>query len=334
MESKNQIIGYGQFAVISGCLTHLDEFDFSSWNMVAMHISSMELKSFIEKHSKPKSQGSNWRIIINDLQQATGGGLEYDYDKLNFLIPRNFLVSPSREEYFQVVDVLRLAYPSEIFVRNIIDVSVYDSDVLDLICWTIEHRPQLRYCPENPYKYWLPFMHEAPNYMNEFLKFCKEKMDSLDYVQNAMKYFSNAYRLNDQEMAYVSICICLESIVPDNEQLAFRFRRNLGVICGKSLESGNLIVDSAKKIYKLRSKIVHCSMTQKEYNNFEKYFEHAQLLASRMLIEMIAHRIPTIEELDKKINECGIGDGNKISSDYKEVIINQAGSLKLLGQSL
>lgn len=44
-------------------------------------------------------------------------------------------------------------------------------------------------------------------------------------------------------------------------------------------------------------------MSSKDFGKFELFFEYAQILASRMIIEMLLHDIPSIDELDKKLTE-------------------------------
>ncbi len=136
------------------------------------------------------------------------------------------------------------------------------------------------------------------------------------YRANSQRYYSGSFRVNDLEMSFVSLCICLESIVPSSEQLSFRFRRNLAVLCGKDLNAGKSILEKAKKLYGYRSKLVHSGMKDEDYKSFNNYLDYAQIIASRMLIEMITHNVSTIKELDQKINELGIGEGNKISVGY------------------
>ena len=43
-------------------------------------------------------------------------------------------------------------------------------------------------------------------------------------------------------------------------------------------------------------------------SDFEVYYKYARNLTARMIVEMLAHGIESIEELDKDINMSGVGD--------------------------
>lgn len=63
-------------------------------------------------------------------------------------------------------------------------------------------------------------------------------------------------------------------------------------------------------------------MNRKEYAQFDKYFEYAQILASRMIIEMMSHNIPTIEGLNQVITETGFGNRGELSDEYQPRQVN------------
>jgi hypothetical protein len=63
-------------------------------------------------------------------------------------------------------------------------------------------------------------------------------------------------------------------------------------------------------------------MKTKDWNYLENYYQYAQVVSSRMLIEMILQNIPTIDELDQKLSSLGMGYKSKISENYSPFLGN------------
>src|SRR5690606_15947346 len=203
----------------------------------------------------------------------------------------------------------------ELYILNILAVQYFAGEGIHISAWsTFNHYHWHKYKePENHY-FICPKEHIQET--NSFLAFYKENYKKRDYIRNAIRYYLDSFSVNSIEMSFICLCICLETIVPGNEQLAYRFRRNLAVLCAESYERGKKIYKNANLLYNYRSRLVHSGMNSKDFDKFELFFEYAQILASRMIIEMLIHDVPTIKDLDEKLTEFGFGHGNAISERY------------------
>ncbi len=75
-----------------------------------------------------------------------------------------------------------------------------------------------------------------------------------------MEFYVAGWQENNPLMAFVCFCIAMEGIVSSDEQLTFRFRRNLAVLIGESAFFSKIILKNAKNLYDMRSKIVHSAL--------------------------------------------------------------------------
>jgi hypothetical protein len=113
----------------------------------------------------------------------------------------------------------------------------------------------------------------------------------------------------------------LESITNGNTELLYRIRRNVAVICGKNIESSQIIFDNINTIYKLRSKIVHGSDFSDD-KVFE-YLDYLQCIVSKLIIELLIHNIPNLEMLNKNITALGFGHRDKLSNNWSDTFLNK-----------
>jgi hypothetical protein len=81
-----------------------------------------------------------------------------------------------------------------------------------------------------------------------------------------------------------------------------------------------LIHDNIKKIYALRSKIIHGE--EIDFEKVEQYTPAITALVSRSIIELLTHNISSREELNKILTGLGYGDREKISTDWKHYKLN------------
>lgn len=310
-QEKSQIAHIG---IIGGSLRDLSFIDFSMIGLKIYQINDTELLDYFKEVSISDFAERNHEFLIsnskyeNDLRHI-------DSEELNVMVPISIDESPDTVVLFEALNALRLAHPSELAITKVFHSQIDEGKIYVDSYSSYYHNRIGNY--RDLYKFYYAYPEEYISGTNDFLKVYFERINGLLYVKNALKYYNGAFRLNDQEMAFVSLCICLESIVPTPEQLSFRFRRNLAVLCGESDFSSKVINENAKLLYNYRSKLVHFGMKEKDYKKFDDYFEYALLITSRMLIEMILHNIPDIEILDNKLNEIGFGDRSKLSQNYK-----------------
>ncbi|MFA9370135.1 MAG: hypothetical protein ACERIH_00285 [Labilibaculum antarcticum] len=309
---------YIHFASLGGTYVDFRNIDLSPWGIQGGLVESPDTEKFIRSISMEGQDERNWKHAKDVSQGVDGGvGKHGDWEYMNLLWPLDLKNPPTRTDYFEAIEAIRVIHPSEIYIQNILGAQYFEEMGIHFSSWTT-------YSSYHWYKYETPQEHyficdeENLKETNEFLAYYKANYEKRDYIRNAIRYYSDSFRVNSNEMAFICLCICLETIVPGKEQLSYRFKRNLSVLCSDSNEKGKRIYLKANQLYGYRSKLVHSGMTSKDFKKFDLFFEYAQILASRMIIEMLLHNIPKIEELDKKITELGFGQKKAISENYKE----------------
>lgn len=305
------------FAAIAGTYMDFSLMDLSPWGIQGGLIESKETEDYIKSISMGDFKDRNWDLIKEEAQGVIEGeGLHVDWKYMNLLWPFDLNNPPSEQDYFEAIEAIRIGHPSEIYVKNIFGAQYFhESGGIHLGGWSSFASYSFYKYDEPELRYFL-CSDEYIDETNKFFKLYKERADGHGYIENAIRYYCDSFRVNSPEMSFICLCICLETLVPGKEQLSFRFRRNLAVLCGESAEDSALIYEKAKNLYNYRSKLVHSGMSSKDFKQFYSFFEYAQFLASRMIIEMLLHYIPKIEDLDKRITELGFGNGCQISEGY------------------
>jgi hypothetical protein len=158
---------------------------------------------------------------------------------------------------------------------------------------------------------------EEYKFVNQYLKNYFHSSKKLKYLKYILGVFANSFQEYNRIYQYLSLIICLEVIVDGKEQLTYRLKRNVALLCGEKIYSCKIIFDNIAKLYKLRSAIVHGSINP-DFNNFDQYLEYLQILVARLIRELVVHNIKTIEELNEKITTLGYGQNRLISNNYKK----------------
>ena len=308
------------FATVGGTYVDFVHIDLSPWGIMGGLVENSSTENFIRSISMEKHADENWKHVKDVSQSADGmggPGKHGDWKYMNLLWPIDLKNPPSESNYFEAIEAIRVIHPSELYIQNILYAQYFEEEGIYLNGWSTynNYRWHKYEKPQNHYFY---YPEKYLSDTNKFLLYYKENYNKRDYIRNAIRYYSDAFQVNSLEMSFICLCICLETIVPGTEQLTYRFRRNLAVLCSESYEDGKRIYTKAQQLYNYRSKLVHSGMTSKDFRKFDLFFEYAQILASRMIIEMILHDIPSIKDLDKKLTELGFGQGNTISKNYKD----------------
>lgn len=305
-------------ASVGGTYTNFSHLDLTPWGIQGGLVEDSKTKDFIKSVSLKNHADRNWKHVKRNSQGIKGGvGMHGEWKHMNLLWPIDFVNAPTESDYFQAIEAIRVVHPSELYIRNIFGAQYYEGEGIYFSDWsTFSSDFYNKY--QNPQEHYFYYPERHLEETNRFLAFYKENYGKRDYIMNAIRYYSDSFRVNSPEMAFLCLCICLETIVPGRDQLSFRFKRNLAVLCSESPEKGRRIFEKTHQLYTYRSKLVHSGMSSKDFKKFDLFFEYAQILASRMIIEMLLHDMPKVEDLDKKITELGFGQGKDISKNYKE----------------
>lgn len=316
MERKESWIN---FATIGGTYVDFADIDLTPWGIQGGLVEVKKTEEFIKSISIPEMADRNWKHV-KDVSQSSdgmgGAGIHGDWEYMNLLWPIDFDKPPSDKDFFELIGAIKIIHPSELYLQSILNAQYFEGEGIYFSGWsTYNHYHWHKY--KVPTDHYFTYPKEPMQETNNFLAFYKENYKKRDYILNAIRYYLDSFNVNSVEMSFICLCICLETIVPGNEQLSYRFRRNLAVLCSESSEKGKKIYKNATLLYNYRSKLVHSGMNSKDFDKFELFFEYAQILASRMIVEMLLHDIPKIQDLDKKLTELGFGQGSEISEGYK-----------------
>lgn len=305
-------------ASVGGTFVDFTNIDLSSWGIQGGLITNDSTQEFIRSISMDVHKEKNWKVITEVAQGVQNGvGKRVNWEYMNLLWPIDLDNPPQRSDYYDAIEAIRVIHPSELYIKNIFGAQYFKGKGVNINFWTSSDPLYLdKY--ENPDAHFFYYSPEHLAETNTFLKLFKERCNKRTYIQNAIRYYSESFRVNSSEMSFICLCICLETIVPGKEQLTYRFKRNLAVLCSESEERGKKIYKNANLLYGYRSKLVHSGMTNKDFTKFDLFFEYSQILASRMIIEMLLHDVPKIEDLDSRITELGFGQRANISDDYSE----------------
>lgn len=318
MEGESTFI---RFAIVGGTLVDFNNLDLSPWGIKASLINSKAAKMMIMTNSLPKLADNIWKELVKISKNNYDGGVNPNWEFMNILWPLDFNNPPTERDYFEVIEAIKLIHPSELHVDQIICSTFSNGKIIGFeFCERFFHFHWYKY--DDPEQHYFIYPENYLKETNEFLKYYKENYKKREYIANSIEYYQNSFKVNSMQMSFVCLCICLETIVPGNEQLSYRLRRNLAVLCSDSKQKGKKVYERVKKLYEIRSKLVHSGLNSKEIIKLNLWFKYAQILASRMIIEMLLHDIPTINELDSKLTELGFGQRIQISENYQVFIGN------------
>ncbi len=81
-----------------------------------------------------------------------------------------------------------------------------------------------------------------------------------DFVQNAFETFEQSYQTSNKVLSYLSLMMSLELLLNRNEnEVAYSIQRYASVLLGKDIDDAKRIFNDIKKLYTLRSNLIHGS---------------------------------------------------------------------------
>jgi len=260
-------------------------------------------------------------LLAPDIFSYLYNGITFDYDKNNLyenkkirryaVIPINIENPFLEKNWYHFYHLILSIYPSDFSLLEIIHLHLYDGKY------------------QNDSKSYYGFKATGEEYFDNFMiitkqeyKFVRNYLEKyfqssydLNYVNYILTVFSNSLLEKNPIYQYLSLIICLEVVVDGQEQLSYRLRRNVALLCGNSIHTCKLIYDNVNQLYKLRNAIVHGHINP-SYKNFKEYHTYLKTLVARLIRELIVHNIPTITELNERLTTLGYGQNNIISKDY------------------
>lgn len=301
-DSIFKLEGHATYAVYAGSFAPLNLIDFSFLNLKFAKIDSAELLEFSEK-TYHKSLPSRNQSYLEGFQK------ELHTNVLYVLFPISLEKEINTDTYIEIQNLFLIMFPSDFRLHAEVHCQLFDK----------------KYLFPNGNTTW-PFSGEKENYLsfdesnvveiNEFIRLYFERKDSIKYLRVTIPSYINAIFQDHLHMAFVSLCISLESITDGRSELIYRIRRNCAIINGENRDRSKVVYQNVNKFYALRSTIVHGD--EFDWNKVEEYYPKLRALVSRTIIELITLNIKSIDELNTKLTETGFGDRHLLNPNYKQ----------------
>lgn len=238
---------------------------------------------------------------------------EYEYLKQErFAIISENISESAIKKVYDVYNFILLMFPSNLCIEYILDYQAEEKFTRYLDNYEFE----IKFNKEE----FLYFDEIKLSEINKFISKYYKKYLEQDSLKFPIINYINAFESNLIHFSYVAFCISLESIIQGNQELMYRIRRTVSIICGYDEESSDVIFENMNKIYSFRSKIVHGEEFNEDLIN--KYLNYLECLVSKTIIELLVHEIEDIKVLGKQITKLGFGDRNKISSKWENYNFN------------
>ena len=119
-------------------------------------------------------------------------------------------------------------------------------------------------------------------------------------------------------MSFISLCMAMETIVDGTNELTYRMRRSMALLCAENSYHAKQIYNSVKLVYDLRSGIVHGGGV--DFTLIGQYIPYLRALISRLIIKLVRLNVKTATELQDMLVFMGFADRNATLQIEKPLI--------------
>lgn len=283
----------------------LSKFDFSFISVKILEIKTNEFKEYI-KELNPNFETANFTFFKDIIEETQINEERFaiifdDYKKFN------------EEQAYNIYKILLILFPSGLQIDSIIHFRVDDEFIQRAAMSKLENP----YVSTDDYLFFEDeFLPEA----NEYIQRIFNNINYKNYIGLSIENYIQSFNASHLHFSYLALCMSLENLIYGNQELSYRLKRTVSILCGISKNRTSIIFKNLGKIYNLRSKIIH----GESYSNKEIFIkiDYLKKLVSRVLIELLIHNIGSNKELDIIITELGFGQRHKISKEWKLYTIN------------
>ena len=295
--------------IISGSAVNLTKFDFSFKKISILDIQSKKFEKYIRKlQAEPEGREISFlKALCRDIHKDTG--------KKYAIVFNNPIDDYDEMSLYNVWRILLIIYPSDLQIQHTIHYFIKDG---------IFGHPSYSTYPKTitgdyPGNLLYAGKEEIVE-VNEFTKAYFDRVNIDNFVGFSIQNYITSFTSSHYHYQYLSLCIALESLIAGNTELTYRLSRTVAVLCGKDSVGSSNLFDALKKIYALRSDIVH----GKKYKlkTLLTYLKLLQAIVSRAIIELLIHNISNIDELGDIITKLGFGQREQISLTWKLYKLN------------
>lgn len=249
---------------------------------------------------------------------------EYQYNKIErFAIIKKDNKKFGEKKIHNLFNFLLILFPSTLSVEYILDYNI----VIDDLRFSSSFHNETNISSRDSY---LLFNEDKLDEVNLFIEKYFEIYLEIKYLKSSIQNYLNAFDSNYFHFSFIAFCICLESITVGKAELNYRIARNIAVICGKDRETSAVIFKNIKKIYNLRSEIVHG--TEFSDDKVSDYLYYLELICSKLITELLKHNVNNIDSLNEKITTLGFGERSIISENWINTDFNNIIENKIYGE--
>lgn len=295
--------------VLANSYFELNKFDFSFKDITIYDISSEEFENYIEKQ-QPDFKAQNLSFFNSIIES-----IHSEYDKKYVIVKNNPKENFKYSEIYNVWKILLIIFPSDLQIEYEVAFE-YEDDFFQRSYMSTNEK---RYTGDYPGDLLISDDEDVPE-INEFISTYYENINDDNYIGLAIESYLNSYTASHYHFQYLTLCMSLESIIYGDQELTYRLRRSIGLICGEKPYNCHRIYNNINKLYKIRSKIIHGEKF--DVNKIIEYLESLRAIVSRVIIELIVHNVTKKEDLNNRITELGFGDREKISDNWKPYKLN------------
>ncbi|MEY4538586.1 MAG: Apea-like [Bacteroidota bacterium] len=289
---------------------NLTKFDFSFKDITIYDISSKKFKEYI-KIQQPEFLKANFNFIKPLL-----GNINSIHDKRYAIVKNDPKTDFNYKDIVNVWKILLIMFPSDLQIEHELDYQ-FENNFFQRISKSTVERKITGENSENS----LMASDDDIEEINEFIKTVFDSLKLDNYLGFAIDNYLTSYSASHFHYQYLTLCISLENIIYGNQEITYRLRRNVSILCGQDECSCNIIFENLKKLYALRSKIIHGDSY--EIKIVIEYLKPIKSIVSRTIIELLVHNFDKIEKLNHRLTEIGFGDRNKISQGWKHYKLNE-----------
>lgn len=268
--------------ILAGTFADLSVLDFSFLNIRCYNLKKTRRLKTLSDRYKPLA-GEEYYSLLNIIRKDA----EKTHDNLKYvhaMLPLSFDNPVSDEHFYGCVEVLKLLFPSDLQVHAIAN---FDIDNQENLEWSGTGYYHFHYSGKDRFDHYLYFQNKKEQIepINRFIRLYFEKIGQMKYLRIAVDAYLNSFGDIPLHMSFISLCMALETFVDGKSELIYRIRRTVSLICADNQHVAYIIFQNLKKIYDLRSTIVHGDAYK--YAQVKEYHPYLRSLISRSIVQLI-----------------------------------------------
>lgn len=307
--------------LIRGTRSDITKIDFSNYKVKVLNVLSDEFNEFVNNLEDSEFGEVPSREVTYLLHRIKKDS--YNTEIFMFM-PNSFNVEFSIFNYFECLKVLKIIKPNNMQVVGSIAINGNATEKLTLVgADFFDSDSQLLRDFEN-----FEFADEELSAINSLIDLYSKRCQNISYINRISDSYISSFYQKNYTMQFILLCICLESIVSGTEQVTYRLKRNVSLICADNRVGAEILYKNIDNLYGIRSSIVHGGEFSIEY--LRETLPYLRNLVSRMIIELLLLNYRSVEDLNKDLNFAGFDKIREIADEKRYPMLRME-SIKIKG---